>query len=203
MELKTQRRWVFSPLDLIIPIGVGLGAAALCVLGFLKAQDTAARFVCSTTGFFFLLGIPAWYFVRSVKRKYHLQLRGAYLVFGKLNHPGHADVEQWIDGLEEHWYRVTWASGGKSKRAPDGAVSKALDGLTVFFLDEEKLSIMGRLVRGYAWGRDCVLGYRSKDPRYTESLFRHEVSHQILAQSGESWNEKRHHAIFQITQLGA
>jgi hypothetical protein len=59
------------------------------------------------------------------------------------------------------------------------------------------------MVCGYAYGRDVALGYKATDTNYTASLFRHEISHQILDAAGVLCDEARHHRIFQDVGLGA
>jgi hypothetical protein len=155
------------------------------------------------TGVVFLAMVPAWYLVRSIKRRFHLQVAGMYIILGKLNKPDERTIAAWVEALVEHWKSATWRSAGQPRSMSEDQVKLALEGLSVFFVDKEKLSVLGRLVRGYSWRRDCVVGFRIGEPQYTGSLFRHEVSHQVLDKAGEPWDEKRHHAIFQITNLGA
>jgi hypothetical protein len=59
------------------------------------------------------------------------------------------------------------------------------------------------MVTGYAFGRDVAIGFKGTDMAYTASLFRHEVSHQILDAAGVLWDEARHHKIFKDVGLGA
>jgi hypothetical protein len=173
------------------------------VLGFFRAEEAPARAISLATGAVFLTAVPLWYFVRSIKRKFHLQIDGLYIVYGKMNRPAEHLLEFWLEELVAHWKLATWRSSGALQSISEDEICQALEGVTVFFIDQEAISVLGRLVRGYSWGRDCVVGFRLGSPEYTRSLFRHEVSHQVLNKAGESWNEKKHHAIFQTTQLGA
>ena len=55
----------FRPLDLVIPWGTGLGAAALCAYGTVRNWGEVPGYICMVTGLVFLAGIPLWYIIRS------------------------------------------------------------------------------------------------------------------------------------------
>lgn len=199
--MQTHRTWVFSPLDLVMPIGTGLVAVALCAWGAFKAETVPAVVVCIITGTVFLASIPLWYLARSIKRRFDTKIEGVFVTYGRWNRPSKFSIESWVKELVSHWTKARWTSNGKLKALTPLEVREALEGSSVFFVDAEKLTIFGRLARGYAWGRDCVIGYRKGDPAYVRSLFIHEASHVVLGHNGESWDEKKHHAIFRVTGL--
>lgn len=194
--MKTERTWVFTPLDLLAPWAVCLGSAALCIYAALAGKvmggsPVVAKIITFAVAAVFLAGIPLWYFVRSRVRKYDLKTRhGLYVVLGQKNKPTLASVESWTDDLFDFW---------RSKNV--GVSATTLAGLTVFCLDAEKLSIWGRFVRGYSTWSDITIGWR--DAEYVRSLFRHELSHHILYRAGQGWDETKHHQIFAETGLRA
>ncbi|MBV6343783.1 hypothetical protein, partial [Candidatus Magnetobacterium casense] len=91
----------------------------------------------------------------------------------------------------------------KSAGAPRENQLVWLSGLMVHFLDEEKLSVMGRFVRGYSTGVGgvAVIGRRDNDAKYVWNLFKHEVSHVILNGFGMPLDEKVHHEKFAVLKL--
>jgi len=206
--MTRERIWVFSYLDLIAPWGVALAAAALCayaaIHGVADGNPIAAKVVSIATGIVFLAMVPLWYFIRSKLRKYDYKTRhGLYVVLGKTNTPDQSMVEMWTAEVIAHWVGNTWTNSRGIQTLMSGAkVDSAVQGLTVFFRDEEKLSIWGRFVRGYSTDLDLTVGW-NKNPDYVHGLFRHELSHPILNAAGEPWNEDWHHQVFQQTKLGA
>jgi len=187
--MKTERTWIFTPLDLLAPWAVCLGSAALCIYAALAGKvmggsPVVAKIIAFAVAALFLAGIPLWYFVRSRFRKFDLKTKhGLYVVHGQKNKPPLHDVETWTDELIFFW------------RSKDIGVSvPALAGITIFCLDVEKLSVWGRFVRGYTNGSDITIGWR--DSEYAKSLFRHELSHCILLRGGKGWDENTHHQIF-------
>ncbi len=215
MNAKTERKWVFSWLDLIFPWGICLLAAALCLWAVIAGKpidgkSTAPKIVAGAVGAVFLLSIPLWYFVRSRFRRYSFKTKhGVYAVLGLKNRPTQGMVEKWSDDLILHWSDKEFTASGKTYRLTAAQVAKALEEVTIFYLDEHEISSWGRMVRGYCLGKDIVIGYKSQieqgipDWKYVESLTRHEMSHTILDGNGVEWNEKIHHEIFSSSLLGA
>jgi len=208
-EIK-QRTWVFSPLDLLAPWGVGLGAVALCIWAIVSGKPMedgnplVPKIIAGVVGALFLASIPLWYFIRSRLRRYHFKTRdGIYVRVGERNKPLQAAVELWTNEVAKHWQISSFASSRGQRRLTKEEITSALRGITIFYRDEEKLSVLGRFVRGYSWGKDIVVGYKVGAPKYVQSLTRHELSHPILGYNGEGWNEEQHHKIFEETKLGA
>lgn len=208
-EIK-QRTWVFTPLDLLSPWGVCLGTAALCIWAVISGKMMGSgnplvpKIIAGAVAAVFLAAIPIWYFIRSRLRKYNFKTRqGIYVVVGRHNKPLQVTVEAWIRAVVDHWISAPFQGIKGHRTLTRDGVTKALQGVTIFYRDEEKLSVLGRFVRGYSWGKDIVVGYKIGAPTYVQSLTRHELSHPILGYNGEGWNEEQHHKIFAATNLGA
>jgi len=206
--MKKERLWVFTKLDLIIPWGTGIGAAVLCTLAAIYGVPMAdgvavARTISILTGLVFLASIPIWYFVRSRLRKYHYKtVHGLYVIQGNVNRPKLEEVEAWTVELLNHWAGAAWTRPDGTKVLVGNHIpSEAIEGKTVFFRDEEKLSVWGRWVRAYAETEDVVIGWAARVD-YVHGLFLHELSHLVLLAAGEPWDETWHHSIFQQTKLG-
>ena len=60
---------MWSWIDLVAPIGIGLLAAVLCTLGAIKAKAKHAKVVSILTGLVFLASIPGLYLMRWSSRK--------------------------------------------------------------------------------------------------------------------------------------
>ena len=67
---------------------------------------------------------------------------------------------------------------------------------------KEKISILGRFVYGYAWGKEIVVSCQSQTGTL-KGLFFHEISHVVLCENGEIYNEEKQHNIFKQVGLGA
>ena len=200
-------KWVFTPLDLVAPWGVGLGSAGLCLWAVLAGQPLggqplAAKVITGVVGLLFLLGIPCWYWVRGAKRSpTYVTANGLAVVVGKVHQPGRLQVGQWVENVIGAWGRRSFTGAdGRSHQLQRPDVLKGVEGSTAWFVDKEKLSVWGRWVRGYAQGRDVVIGMKTLDKSWdhdhTESLLKHELSHLVLDRNGEPWNEQHHHQIF-------
>ena len=200
------KKLVFTPLDILAPWLVCLLSAGLCTWGAVAAIDVPAKIVSAVTGLVFVLGIPVFYIVRGRRRTPNFETRGMGVVWGTRNKPSKELVEMWVRGLIDFWL-------GKNvmrTHAPDSAVTitqsmvdRALEGLLVIRYDADHFSFWGRMVRGYASGKTIGIGFKGEDMTYTASLFKHEVSHQILDVAGVLWDETRHHNVFLKTGLGA
>jgi hypothetical protein len=208
--LKTQRTWVFSPQDIIAPWLVGLGCAGICIYGFfygvpLGKDIVGAKVTMGVTALAFLASIPLWYFMRSRLRKYHYKTQhGIYVRKGKKNNPAQVEVEFWTREVLDHWMKAEFRSvRGGTRKLTEKELFDALEGVNLFYVDKEKLSVLGRWVRGYSWGKDIVVGFRPNDKNYVRSLTIHEQSHPVLGFNGEGWSEQHHHDIFKETALGA
>jgi len=217
VTLQKQRTWVSTPLDLLAPWGVCLLSAGLCLWGMLAGKPMGnesvivPQLIMAAVGLIFLAFIPLWYYVRSRLRRFHYITNGVYVVQGQKNKPAEDMVSDWINWVLTHWVGKEIEVAGLPLKLTANDVMNALQGVTLFFLDEEKLSVWGRFVRGYSWGKDVVVGWRADqieqqgttDWSYVERLTRHELSHPILGFNGVGWNEKLHHKIFQATKLGS
>lgn len=210
MNVTKQRTWVFTPLDLVAPWGVCLTAVVLCIWAIVSGKPMGTenllvpKIIAGVVGVLFLAAIPLWYLLRSKLRRYHYKTAyGVYVLVGKVNRPLLATVEMWIKEVINHWSTVSFNDWQGKRRFTYAEVCEALQGITVFYRDEEKLSVLGRFVRGYSWGKDVVVGYKKGAPDYVHSLTKHELSHPILGYNGDGWNEAEHHKIFAETHLGA
>lgn len=185
---------MFTWLDLIAPIGVCLGSAALCLWAAIKgkAKDRKVAVAISiATGVLFLAGIPAWYIVRGqmLKPDYTTSY-GLDVVQGKLN----KCEEPWVN---EH---TKWLIDFWSKHYDPAKVNESVKGKLLVCLDEEKLTVWGRFVRGYSQGKFSVIGWNGK-LTYSESLLKHELSHQIVMPF-VPYSEEGHHQLFKEKKLG-
>ena len=201
------KRFVFSPLDILAPWAICLVSAALCVWGAVVAKSSAPRFVSLVTGVVFLAGIALWYLVRSNARKPDLTTKeGIGVIWGKFNKPSRQMVELWTNELRDFWMARTVSPTHEevaSFTITPWTLVRSLKDLTVICHDADHFSFWGRMVSGYAYGRDVAIGFKPPDMVYTDNLFRHEVSHHILDAAGVPWDEAKHHKIFQDAGLGA
>lgn len=181
---------MFSPWDLIFPIGTSILAIVLCVLALRKAEKTVAKVITILTTLVFVAAIPVIYSWRyrahkhDYKAVFDLRVRQ-----GELNKCVKEDVDAWAN-----WVVDFWSNHYDRQKLIDG-----VKGDLVVCLDEEKISAFGMFVRGYATGSSIVVGYREGKPAYTESLFKHELSHNAIP---EPWDQATHHKIFKEKGLG-
>ena len=184
---------MFTWLDLIAPIGIGVVATVLCTWGALKAATSQAKIVCIITGSVFLSSIPIVYAIRysglipDYRTTYGIQVKQ-----GDKNRCVKEDIDKWSSWTVNFW--------SKQEACKDAEVD-SLQGLLVVCRDEEKLSVLGRYVRGYQQYNVIVVGYNGK-LAYTESLYKHELSHYIVYKCGVEWNEQVHHDLFKQVKLG-
>lgn len=199
------KKFVFTPFDIVAPWLICLASAGLCTWGAVVAHGPG-RWVSTATGLVFLLGILAFYLVRGRKRMPDFEVCGLGIVWGARNKPSKELVALWVRDLTTFWLgkSITLSHAELSARTiTQSIVDKALTGMTVICYDADHFSFWGRQVCGYTFGRDVAIGFKGEDMNYTASLFRHEVSHQILDAAGVLWDEARHHRIFQDVGLGA
>jgi len=224
--MAKQGKFVFTWLDLLAPWAVCLGSAALCAWAALAGvqlggDPLVAKIISWIVCAVFLAGIPLWYVVRGRARKPDfVTAHGVQVVLGNKHQPTKAMVEEWTESLINHWITCQWNRSNSTVTLSINNVKRVLIGITAFFVDKEKLSAWGRFVRGYSQGKDIVIGMKARnfddpdegfeyskgfyfDMGYTKVLYRHEASHPVLGYNGEPWDEKRHHAIFKTTGLGA
>lgn len=210
--MAAERKFVFTWLDLLAPWAICLGSAALCAWAAFKGTPMGTenilipRIISILVGVLFLSGIPLWYLVRSkVRKATYFTKDGVAVVLGKYNRPAKEDVESWSDSVSEHWQKAEWSHGDPPIKGPvkKTQVDLAFQQLTCFCFDKEKLSIWGRIVRGWSLGKDIGIGYQQGKPEYTQSLYRHEASHSILDQTSLPWDGEVHHNLFKETGLGA
>jgi len=204
IQLMPYSRKLFQPLDLLAPIGICAGAFTLCLIAAITASGPG-RWVSAATGAVFLLGIPAWYWIRCKATKIDfITKHNISIVLGKLNNKqGKATIEQWTEELISFWISVSLIRDDRPVVPSMAEVTKSISGLTGLFLDQERLGTLGRTVRGYSWGSMFAVGMLPNDPGYVKSIFRHEVSHHVLDKCGWPMNEAAHHVMFQKVGLGA
>lgn len=204
--------FVFKPLDLIAPWAICCGSAGLCFYTALRGDaELVGKIIAVVVGLVFVAGIPIWYLVRGRARKAdYVTMDGVNVVLGKKHKLPKGEVETWTAAVIAHWCTVEWGRGGSTVSLSKPQVLQAVLGVTAFFLDKEKIGVMGRWVRGYAQGKDIVIGMKPDaslgfefDFSYSHKLYRHELSHPVLLYNGEPWDEARHHAVFKTTNLKA
>lgn len=203
---------LFKPIDLVSPLGVCLGSAALCIWGAAAAGSTSAKAVSIATGVVFLAGPVIWYLLRWSYIKHDFQtVHGLFVRLGKVNRPTKDHMERWTDELVNFWPTTELA---KVYHFTGSDVAKAIDGVWVIFSDNDRFlvqrpgGVMG-FVYGYARPNEIfirnpptVLG-KPKDETATRLLFRHELSHVIVEKGTGIANETKHHRIFKDVKLGA
>lgn len=208
----SERKFVFTWLDLLAPWGVCLVSASLCAWAAIGGKTMGMenplipKIISWVVAAVFLAGIPLWYIARSKLRKAdYFTKDGVAVVLGKLNRIAKEDIEKWSYGVRVHWEKAMWFHKGTGVRGPvtPPQISTAFSTLTCFCYDSQKLTILGRLVRGWCTGKDIGVGYHEGRPAYTQSLYRHEASHAILDQTALPWDETVHHQVFKDTELGA
>ena len=190
--------------DLIAPIGVCAVTAALCVWGAVSVQEIAGRWISAATGLVFLSGIPAWYIARSLRQKPTFKTtHGLRVIHGKRTKPSKKDIETWTESTIAFWKQASFKHL-EGDGLNEVQLRAAADGLTVFFHDRENVSPVRRALRGYSKGSMFAVGLTDKS---VDSLFSHELSHQILywsgVGSGLSGMEQDHHELFDKMNLGA
>lgn len=201
------KKFVFTPLDLIAPWLICLASAGLCAWGAVVATGPG-RWVSAATGVVFLLGIVAFYVIRyGYRLPDFVTAEGVAIVWGHQNKPSKELVEMWIKGLKDFWtskvVQPVHEPISAQLTVTPWAIERALKDLTVICYDADHFSFWGRMVTGYAYGKDIGIGFKGVDMNYTASLFRHEVSHHILDAVGVIWDEERHHRVFKDVGLGA
>ena len=183
---------MFTLLDIIFPIGIGLGVAALCIVAMVRSRVLAAKVISAIVGVVFLLSIPTWYIMRyNYIAPDYVTSTGLRIKQGDVNKCLPTDVEKWADWVVSFW----------KKHYPDDLIDSSIKGKLCICIDKEKLSVMGRFVRGYSYSDKMVIGWNG-DLKYTESLFKHELSHIILLGCGEVYDNTAQHAIFKDKGLG-
>ena len=197
-------RLIFTKMDLIAPWGICILAACLCALGILKAPELPAKIISGIVGGFFLSCIPIWYICRRWLRTVSYTTRhGVNVVWGSSNKPEKLMIETLTEDLITFWSSKTFYIGGKACTIPELKAREAMLDMWAFFLDQEKLSLIGRWARGYATGKDIVCGWNGS-LSYTQSLFRHEGAHVMLNFGGYAvLSEKEQHDLFKTIGLGA
>jgi hypothetical protein len=201
-EKRNRRTFTWADIPMWI---ICFGATALCVwAGIAKADTAPARWISIATGVVFALGIPIWYWIRADKTKQDfITKHNLYVVLGKTNKPTQSQIEEWTKEVITFWTSTSILFNGKIRKLDSEEVADALNDCRVFFVDQEKLSVFGRLVRGFSWGDMFVVGYKPNDPNYVHSLFKHEASHPAIGFPLRNWDETTHHNIFKDSKLGA
>jgi hypothetical protein len=183
---------MFSWLDLIMPIGVSLVSIFFLGWGVLKADRIPAKITCVILILMFIAASVGWFVLRAsgLKPVYFTEYNMG-VVPGKVNtcpkdliNP--AEVEA-IAFWDKHYDRT--------------CIAAAIPRVTLICKDEEAISTLTRLVRGYYNGVALVVGYNGK-PSYTKSLYIHELSHHIVEQCGDGGSEDEQHALFKRVKLG-
>lgn len=213
-KLQSERRWVFTWLDLVAPWGVGLLVAGLCLWGVISGRPADGgnpyipKIILGVVGLSFLATIPGWYFARSTVRRFDFKVSpmGLYVRIGKVNRPTASQVQIWVDELRVHWTNTVFLSKGGPRKFTMKEVENSLAGMELIYVDAYKMSVFGRWVSGFNTSTDAVIGLGKGEvmnAARAESLTKHELSHFILGNNKEGWDEDQHHAIFKYTKLGA
>lgn len=213
-QLKSERRWYFSWLDLVAPWGVGLLIAGLCLWGMISGRPvdggdpTIPRAILGLVGLVFLSTIPAWYFARSVVRRFDFKIEpmGLYVKLDRRKSITPSQAQLWVDDLMKHWTDTVYLSKTGPRKLTRKEVEGSLADKMLIYIDEDKLRLFNRWFSGFNTSEDAVVcvgkGEVLDIPR-ASSLTRHELSHFILDHNGEPWDEEKHHNIFRYTKLGA
>lgn len=177
----------------IVTFGLVLLATALCTISAVVAPDTTAKIVSASTGAVFLgLGgvLLAWKV--SAARCDFVTKWGLRVRVGVKNSPSKLQVESWCE----------WVRDALRVEYPLGNISTCFNGKMAAFVDVEKMSVMGRWVRGYAQETVAVVGLcggpDTKDPAgraCVRGLFGHEIGHIVLGRLGVEWSEAVQHPI--------
>jgi hypothetical protein len=183
---------IFTPADLIAPIGTTLIAITFCVWAAFQAKQLPAKAISILTALAFIAGCIGWFVVRNsgMKPAYVTNAKMG-VVPGALNKCEAKNVNEWEDWTISFW----------SRHYDIGCLYQAIPRVTMICKDQESMSRFSRLVRGYYNGMAIVVGYNGK-LQYTESLYKHEMSHHLTNICGEGGSEKEHHALFVKVNLG-
>jgi len=205
------KRKLFNAFDIVLWV-LGTAILGLCIFAAIKAGPVPAKVVSVATGVVLFLGLgPVVYWIKAARKKAdYVTKHGVRVLVGAKNSPSKEAVEMWTSQAMAHWHtKRKWGTeqDARSFTYRDSPYNPSIEDLlaavfdaTAIFHDEEKLSVLGRYVRGYSFGNDVAVGYRA-DLGYVETLFKHELSHVILFQAGVPLDEVVHHEIF--TKTGA
>ena len=178
-------------MGMVITWVIGVGAAALSVLGLVKAPQLPAKVISLLMGLLFL-ATPVTLTVWSVKasKADYTSAHGLKIVKGQINKCPKEQIDQWGNEVVAFWEKIY----------PKTEVLKKLKGVKVFCLDQEAIGFAGRLVRGVSHGGIIGIGWNGKLD-YTKSLFIHETSHHVVM-IDKGHDELVHHAYFSEVKLG-
>lgn len=180
---------MFHLMDLVFPIGIGLLAAILCTVAVIKAKETPAKVVSALTGLTFLASIPGLYAWRaSLRTEDYITAYGTRVHIGGNPACTKTNVEAWSKWTVDFFL-------------PRKGSALVLKDKILICLKEEKLSALGRFIRGGTDGDTIVIGWNGT-PAYTESLFKHEVGHLFATQLGQPYDEAKQHAWFKEIRYG-
>lgn len=203
-----KRNQLFHVQDLVFPLSILLPGTILCfwaAIAAAKVNLTAGFFISLATGIFHIGAIIAFYIVRyrSIRADfstYH-QIKVRLSTFNKLNVH---EVERVTEELIEFWVNQDLPHRDKNKklekeRLTRGDILLAIANVLCILVDQKKISYGLKFVRGYATGDKFFITY--DDLRSIRiSLFKHELSHCILMNSG--WKGFDHHALFKDLNTG-
>lgn len=132
---------------------------------------------------------------------------GVAVVLGKFNIPSQNEVEIWTESVREHWLKTVIEYNNKKYQLSLEEINERFELTRAFFLDGRP-SFLGKYFRGLSWGRLIYIGNeipnKPYNPDFSQSLYRHEVSHNVVAARHEiPFTGEAHHKIFRDTGLGA
>jgi hypothetical protein len=192
--------FIFHPLDLIFPIGIGILISLLCIWGIITTTILSAKVVMTITTIIFIAGIPLWYIARGrAKKEDYTTEHGIKVILGEKNRPSKEEIELWTKDTISFWSNKGFSFLGATLMIPESKMRIVLSSLWIIFVDQEQISFAGKWVRGYVDGNTIVI-----TNMYIESLVKHELSHPILEilLPPDAWGNN-HHEIFAQLNLGA
>ena len=181
------RNRVFSPFDLIFPIGFSILALVLGVWTLFTDNPAIGKAISMLVAGFFVSMNFVLYGWRLAARKADYVYRGVRVRLGKKNRPAKVIVQAWID-----WTIAWWAH---SSFHDEPAIERTLKDVLLVFVDAYKLGKPGMWMRGYYQGSAAVIGYKENDLRYVMSLEAHELGHGVLDGLRIDWD--KHHALME------
>lgn len=217
---------LFRSFDLFV-IVPSITFTLLCLAAAIAARDTIPRAVALITGAVFLSATPLLYLIRRSARKIDFVTKhGVAVILGKMHRPKKEDIEAWTEAAMSFWKDLTYKdekgctqSGFVYKtkifKFVEGQIANSAARTTAFFKDGpigNFYSVYNRLLNGASWGEDIWIAMKplegdplNWDADYTKGVFRHEISHNILASLAPElpFTNEDNHAVFRQAGLGA
>jgi hypothetical protein len=198
-----KKQSLFSPLDLILPIGPFALSAVLGAMGILKGETLPAKLISLAPALVFGAATVWWYITRNnhlacdVVTSYGLKIR-----WGKKNKWAPDVISEWTKELVGLWKQpIPLPSGikleGRNPVIGADGVYEALNNALAIFLDVPRFRWQDKWVLGLQTGGRFRVTYdKSKGAKYTKDIFIHEASHVVLVCNGWKLPTETQHEIF-------